>query len=108
MRCLAGEQGLAASTVRYYLDEARGFLAGREDRLAAALSVSEDQVERAEPGQQVQCVPVPQVNVLWPGALSGQGRGLRVFLDRGHCDVGPGEQRGDDPGGSRPGAGAER
>jgi len=31
---LAGERGLVASTVRYYLDEARGFLAGREDRLA--------------------------------------------------------------------------
>jgi len=31
---LAGERGLAASTVRYYLDEARGFLAGREGRLA--------------------------------------------------------------------------
>jgi hypothetical protein len=31
---LAAERGLAASTVRYYLDEARGFLAGREDRLA--------------------------------------------------------------------------
>jgi site-specific recombinase XerD len=31
---LAAERGLAASTVRYYLDEARGFLAGREGRLA--------------------------------------------------------------------------
>jgi integrase/recombinase XerD len=31
---LAGERGLVASTVRYYLDEARGFLAGRDDRLA--------------------------------------------------------------------------
>ena len=31
---LAGERGLAASTVRYYLDGAREFLAGREDRLA--------------------------------------------------------------------------
>lgn len=31
---LAGERGLVAGTVRYYLDEARGFLAGREDRLA--------------------------------------------------------------------------
>jgi integrase/recombinase XerD len=31
---LAAERGLAASTIRYYLDEARGFLAGREDRLA--------------------------------------------------------------------------
>ena len=33
-RYLAGERGLVASTVRYYLDEARGFLSGREDRLA--------------------------------------------------------------------------
>lgn len=32
---LAGERGLVASTVRYYLDGAREFLAGREDRLAA-------------------------------------------------------------------------
>ena len=32
---LAVERGLAASTVRYCTDEARGFLAGREDRLAA-------------------------------------------------------------------------
>jgi integrase/recombinase XerD len=31
---LAGERGLVASTVGYYLAEARGFLAGREDRLA--------------------------------------------------------------------------
>jgi integrase/recombinase XerD len=31
---LAGERGLAASTVRYYMDGAREFLAGREDRLA--------------------------------------------------------------------------
>jgi integrase/recombinase XerD len=31
---LAGERALAASTIRYYLDEARGFLAGREGRLA--------------------------------------------------------------------------
>jgi integrase/recombinase XerD len=31
---LARERGLAASTIRYYLDGARGFLAGREDRLA--------------------------------------------------------------------------
>ena len=31
---LAGERGLAASTIRYYLAEARGFLAGREDSLA--------------------------------------------------------------------------
>jgi integrase/recombinase XerD len=31
---LAGERGLVASTVRYYLAEARGFLAGREDQLA--------------------------------------------------------------------------
>jgi integrase/recombinase XerD len=32
---LESERGLAASTVRYCTDEARGFLAGREDRLAA-------------------------------------------------------------------------
>lgn len=32
---LEAERGLAASTVRYYLGEARGFLAGREDRLGA-------------------------------------------------------------------------
>jgi site-specific recombinase XerD len=31
---LAVERGLVASTVRYYVDEARGFLAGREGRLA--------------------------------------------------------------------------
>jgi integrase/recombinase XerD len=31
---LARERALVASTVRYYLDEAREFLAGREDRLA--------------------------------------------------------------------------
>ena len=31
---LAGERGLAASTIRCYLDEAAGFVAGREDRLA--------------------------------------------------------------------------
>jgi integrase/recombinase XerD len=31
---LEAERGLAASTVRYCTDEARGFLAGREDRLA--------------------------------------------------------------------------
>jgi integrase/recombinase XerD len=31
---LEAERGLAASTVRYCADEARGFLAGREDRLA--------------------------------------------------------------------------
>jgi integrase/recombinase XerD len=31
---LESERGLAASTVRYCTDEARGFLAGREDRLA--------------------------------------------------------------------------
>jgi site-specific recombinase XerD len=39
---LAGERGLAASTIRYYLEEARGFLAGREGRLAglAAAEVS--------------------------------------------------------------------
>jgi integrase/recombinase XerD len=32
---LAAERGLAARTVRYYLDEARGFLAGREDGLGS-------------------------------------------------------------------------
>jgi integrase/recombinase XerD len=32
---LAVERGLAAWTVRYYLDEARGFLAGREDGLGS-------------------------------------------------------------------------
>jgi site-specific recombinase XerD len=32
---LAVERGLAGSTVRYYLDEARGFLAGREDGLGS-------------------------------------------------------------------------
>jgi integrase/recombinase XerD len=31
---LAGERGLAASTIRCYLDEAAGFVAGRGDRLA--------------------------------------------------------------------------
>jgi site-specific recombinase XerD len=31
---LEAERGLVPATVRYYLDEARGFLAGREDRLA--------------------------------------------------------------------------
>lgn len=30
---LSGERGLAPGTIRYCLDEARGFLAGREDRL---------------------------------------------------------------------------
>ncbi len=32
---LARERGLTVSTIRYYLDEARGFLAGREDRWQA-------------------------------------------------------------------------
>jgi hypothetical protein len=92
----AGEQGLAylvllgvlfAGPVRcggHVVDDEQAMRIQGGDRAVesvpfAALSVSEDQVERADPGQQVQCVPVPQVDEPWPVALGGQGRGLRSF-----------------------------